>query len=364
VEEISARNRPYLCSVGGIPLSRSLFIRSLGYLVIISLLYVSSMPIAYVFSSFLLTKGVILRFGILRDFQKDFYVNGGYRNIWQLQKECITVDDTLIYAPKVGRCRFANPEFDTTLTFDGAGRFRKRLSGTDDSLGIAVLGDSQAMGWGVNDPETFANMLQDGLRKPVYNLGVSSYGTVRELMRFERSALPDKVDTVLIQYSENDLMENDAVDQGNKISEARTMFEQAVNSDGRSSRSAVPQSVKRALSFALEKPIRNLRDMFELSPRRYRTFAPHYQGLIRVLRRFASTLDQKRIVIFSIDEVSFDDFPNGRDPAIKNLEFVDISLDTSDFYPIDGHLNSNGHARVGRLLTRYLLEPLNGRSVH
>ena len=37
------------------------------------------------------------------------------------------------------------------------------------------------MGWGVNDDETFSHYLEKKLNKKVYNLAVSSYGTVREL---------------------------------------------------------------------------------------------------------------------------------------------------------------------------------------
>ena len=46
--------------------------------------------------------------------------------------------------------------------------------------GIAVLGDSHAMGWGVNDDETFSAVLEKKIDKPVYNLAVSGYGTIRE----------------------------------------------------------------------------------------------------------------------------------------------------------------------------------------
>ncbi|MFP5462523.1 MAG: CidA/LrgA family protein, partial [Gammaproteobacteria bacterium] len=45
--------------------------------------------------------------------------------------------------------------------------------------GIVVIGDSHAMGWGANDEETFAAQLQALSGRPVYNLGVASYGTAR-----------------------------------------------------------------------------------------------------------------------------------------------------------------------------------------
>ncbi|HJR76232.1 MAG TPA: hypothetical protein VJ805_04635 [Nitrospiraceae bacterium] len=334
--------------------TRSSIIRVLGYLVIASLLYASSISIIYVLSSFLLTKRVVLRYGILRDFQKDFYVNGGYRKIWQLQKECVTVDDQLIYVPRIGSCRFANPEFDTTLHFEETGRYRNSMPPKETGGGIVLLGDSQAMGWGVHDRETFANVIQEGLRKPVYNLAVSSYGTWRELLRLRRAALLEKIDTILIQYAGNDLMENMALDQEEKMLEAKRSFEQAFNPEARSGDVTLSKSIRRAFSFAIEKPIRNLRGMVLPDRRKPNPFSPHYQGLIAVLQRFAPALMNKRVIVFSVDEEAFDDFPNGKDTILENLEFVDMKLGPDHFYVVDGHLNSSGHAEVGRVLVRYL----------
>jgi hypothetical protein len=332
----------------------SSIVRVLGSFIIISILYISSIPVIYALSSFLLTKGVVLRYGLLRDFQRDFYVNGGYRRIWQLQKECVQFDETLIYVPRIGSCRFANPEFDTTLNFTDTGRLRNGMTPEGFELGVAVLGDSVAMGWGVRDYETFANIIQDELKRPVYNLGVSSYGTVRELLRLQESGLADKVDTILIQYSGNDLMENKALYQEGKMLHAKKSFEQAVDSEGRSSNSEISKSIRRAFSFAVEKPIRNLRDMLLFNAQRRNPFSPHYRELIPVLKRFASLLDRKRLLVFCLDEEGFADFPRGKDPIIHNLEFVDVKLEPDDFYLIDGHLNSGGHAKAGRLLVRYL----------
>jgi lysophospholipase L1-like esterase len=336
--------------------TRSLIIKGFGYFLIAIGLYLSLLPGIYLLSSLLFIKGVVLRQGFLRDFQRDFYTNRGYRNIWQMQKECVEFDERLIYVPRIGSCRFANPEFDTTLNFEASGRLRNGMSQKRSEIGIAVLGDSYAMGWGVNDGETFANIIQDELKRPVYNLGVSSYGTVRELLRLQQLALIDKVDTILIQYSGNDFMENEALDQEEKFLQAKTLFQETFKRERSSADPNVPQSIKSAVSFAIEKPMRNLRDMF-FKARSRNQFAPHYQQLIPVLKRFAPLVNKKRIVVFCVDEDGFDDFPNGKDKIIGNLEFVDLKLETEDFYIIDSHLNSLGHAKVGRMLTGYLSEP-------
>jgi len=342
--------------------TRSLILKGCGYFLIAGALYLSLCPGIYILSSLLLTKGVVLQPRLLRDFQMDFYNDRGYRKIWQAQKECVEPDERLIYVPRIGSCRFANAEFDTTLNFEKSGRVRNSMPQKASETGIAVLGDSYAMGWGVNDRETFANVLQDELKRPVYNLAVSSYGTVRELLRLQQSELIDKIDTILIQYAANDLTENAALDHEEKFLQARTLFQELFNRERSSSDRGILESIRRAVSFSIEKPIRNLRDMVLNKPMRNQ-FEPHYQYLIPVLRRFAPLMDKKRVVVFSVEERGFEDFPAGKDQSISNVEFVDLKLQAQDYYLIDSHLNSAGHAKVGHMLAAYLSEPVFAQSV-
>ena len=64
------------------------------------------------------------------------------------------------------------------------------------------------MGWGVNDDETFAAIISSRVAVPVLNLGVSSYGTVRELIRVRMQPSLDEASCIFIQYSWNDFQEN------------------------------------------------------------------------------------------------------------------------------------------------------------
>jgi hypothetical protein len=329
--------------------TQSLIVRGCGYFLIACLLYLSLFPGIYLVSSWLLTEGITLRPRLLRDFQIDFYNNRGYRKIWQTQKDCIEPDEQLIYVPRIGGCRFRNAEFDTTLHFEEGGRVRNSMPEKHSEIAIAVLGDSYAMGWGVNDGETFANVLQGELKRPVYNLAVSSYGTVRELLRLQQSGLIDNVDTILIQYAGNDLMENAALDQEEKFLQAKALFHDMFNGERSSSDHSMFDSIRRAVSFSIEKPIRILRDMFIRAPRR-NPFSPHYQYLMPVLKRFAPLLNKKRVIVFSVDEPAFEDFPTGKDQSMSNVEFVDLRLEAEDYYLIDSHLNSAGHAKLGRML--------------
>ena len=60
--------------------------------------------------------------------------------------------------------------------------------------------------------ETFSYKLEKLSNKKVYNLGVSSYGTVREIKRLLLSPYYKNSKTIIIQYHPNDLAENKDLD--------------------------------------------------------------------------------------------------------------------------------------------------------
>ena len=103
-------------------------------------------------------------------------------NIWQNKKECVEFDEVLLYKPSLG-CSFVNREFSTQLTFSEDGRAGDNERKSPSNQAILLAGDSFTMGWGVNDNETFGRLIASQINVPVFNLGVSSYGTVREIMR-------------------------------------------------------------------------------------------------------------------------------------------------------------------------------------
>ena len=104
---------------------------------------------------------------------------------------------------------FENPEFTTTLSFDENSKTSSDRTPLEAEKPIFVLGDSMAMGWGVNDNETYSYWLERHLRIPVYNLGISSYGTVREISRGITHPQFDASRCVIIFYHPNDKEEND-----------------------------------------------------------------------------------------------------------------------------------------------------------
>ncbi|NJD35705.1 MAG: SGNH/GDSL hydrolase family protein [Betaproteobacteria bacterium] len=275
--------------------------------------------------------------------QQDLYMRAT-RSIWQNQANCVVFDDELIYKPKIGTCQFNNPEFKTTLNFSAEGRF---TGGKPAGPGIAVIGDSHAMGWGVQDEETFAAGLQKLSGRPVYNLAVSSYGTVREVLRLEKSGLLDKVDTIVIQYCNNDLPENRR-GQITGIDENRKKFEKITQ--GEKSFSGLLRMIRKTYSFAFSFPFKRMKTKAAKPPE---DFSPHYAPLMAVLASHAS-LKNKRVLIFysNGNRRQFRAFPTGRDKLLPNVEFIDMSLDAGDFYRLDDHLTAAGHRKVAEGILR------------
>ncbi|MBI5913832.1 MAG: SGNH/GDSL hydrolase family protein [Bacteroidetes bacterium] len=114
-------------------------------------------------------------------------------------------DERLFYTLRPGMFEYRSREFSTTFDVNSAG-FR------DDETAliapeIIFLGDSYTMGWGVEQPETFAEVAGTQLQKRTLNAGVSSYGTARELLALEGLQF-DGCPLVVLQFCLNDEAEN------------------------------------------------------------------------------------------------------------------------------------------------------------
>jgi hypothetical protein len=146
---------------------------------------------------------------------RDYY-NNYQRDILQYNKNISRYDAALFYRMKAdNRSRFSNIEFDDSIRTDGAG-FRTNIAaqnlenpGSPSPAKIICLGDSYTLGWGVQQNQTYPARLEQILKRPVLNTGMSSYGTIREIESIRNLDNSD-VTTVVIQYCFNDAEENEA----------------------------------------------------------------------------------------------------------------------------------------------------------
>ena len=128
-----------------------------------------------------------------------------YRNIIQMDPEYTSYSSELVYLLKPGKRVFSNSEFSNEIFVNSAG-----IRDSEEALKspeVIVVGDSVAMGWGVNQNESFPKVIEQltGLR--VLNASISSYGTPREMMllnTLDRS----KLKYLIIEYNYSDYEEN------------------------------------------------------------------------------------------------------------------------------------------------------------
>jgi lysophospholipase L1-like esterase len=215
------------------------------------------------------------------------------------------------------------------------------------------------MGWGVNDDETFAAILEEMIRRPVYNLAVSSYATNRELLRLERSGLVSKIDTVIIQYCGNDLNENAYGVQhallwrvpASATSTTRSLFELMYTGLPLNRRLSV------WIMAALKTPLLKAKDILSGESgdrRRVEDFASHYAALTRILSKFP-WLESKRVIIFYADSPDLRYANFVRSENRSGLTFVDLSVGPKLHYALDLHLNKQGHRRIAEKLFRIVM---------
>ncbi len=296
----------------------------------------------------LLAGGVATELPWLHAVQKNLY-HGGLRSIWQNQPGCAVFDEKLVYRPKDGACAFRNAEFDTVLNFSGGVRVQKPVAG--GRPGVAVLGDSHAMGWGVSDDETFSAVLQERLGRPVHNLAVSSYGTPRELIALEVSGLLDKVDTVVIQYSDNDIDENRHFRPAS-LAENRDKFAQ-VTHRGPASLSRQMPFLYAGLRYALKVPFAGIKALWRGEPTL--DFSPHHHPLVAAIARHDALKAKKVIVFYSNGHGRrFANFPAGTDPKLPNVSFADLGLGREHYFALDDHLTVHGHRFVAARLVELI----------
>ena len=179
----------------------------------------------------------------------------------------------------------------------------------------------------------------------MYNLGVSGYGTIRELIRLQESVLLNKIDTIIIQYCYNDHGENVGY-KNTTLDIAKKKYE------------LVKQGVKFSIWKKLRKSFRysiTIPKDILTKKNKSMTFDHHNEAFIKVLKKFPF-LNDKRIIVFYTNghQQEFVNFPSSKSEVFDNLEYTDLNIenDKNNFYLIDGHLNPTGHKKIADKLSK------------
>jgi len=290
----------------------------------------------------------------------------------QFEADCARHDPTLGYTLRPGSCRFSNTEFDVKVAVNSLG-FRDDEASLDGPE-IVVLGDSFAMGWGVAQNESFPELLEALSGRRVLNLGVSSYGTVRELRALAQVDL-SRLRWLIIQFCNNDFFENRRYLErpGDFRVASREQYEDS-RSDYLRMRRHVPGRYLGTLLARRLAPLLSWRPLAagppappeeSLDPEDRVLQQLQVQSFLQVLEHSPVDLSSFQIIVFELNAYNrhFEYFTPMlaeavRDPSLpphlQHLRAVNLAaeLRPEHGYLLDDHLRPSGH----RLLAEKLLE--------
>jgi hypothetical protein len=289
------------------------------------------------------------------------------RSIVQFDPACTQYDPELTYILKPGRCTFANVEFNTELRINRAG-----LRDDDAALEapeVIVLGDSYAMGWGVQQDEMFGRVLARSSGLNVLNAGISSYGTARELKLLDRLDT-SRLKVLVVQYNGTDVVENLAFRDHTGTIPILGAAEYQATVDWYQARQGYwPGKYLSGLFMkitGLETPEPN-------APRMPASMSSVEEAtlFLNVLAHGThKPLDSVKVIVFEASEqirpprsflANVAVLSRGDDqPAhVRRLHALDVAplLEESDFYSLDDHLRASGHEKIGKALAELVSAP-------
>jgi len=278
----------------------------------------------------------------------------GDRDIIQFTPACAMYDKGLGYTLRPGSCVFSGREFRNVYDVNSVGVRDDEAS--LDHPEIIVTGDSVAMGWGVDQEETYAQRIEKKLGMVVLNAAVSSYGTAREMMMLSR-VQTDRLRYLIVQYSGNDYGENEQFYRDNNV--LHTMTEEEYNRYTDLYNRSKDYFVGKYLLMKIKKRIREFKPTNEAG-----AAAPvdtDEIGLfLNALMYGPVNLQDVQIIAFVINgrnPVDNIDFTRGLKeritqqdlpPFIKNMIVLDTGtiIKQHHFYVLDDHPNRAGHAVI------------------
>lgn len=271
------------------------------------------------------------------------------RGFIQFDAKCARYDPQVTYTLRPGECTFANLEFNTVVRVNRAG-----LRDDEQSLDapeVIVIGDSHAMGWGVQQDETFPEVIARETGATVLNAAVSSYGTVRERIMLDRVDT-SRLRTLIVQYSDNDVVENYVFKQdGDRLPITGEAEYQDIVRYYASQRSYYPGKYVFRLFMKFSKLERTEPDQLQIP----RVSTSEEIGLfLNALENAGKTpLNSVRVIVLEVSQ----DFAPARTfiealAETRQVETFDTTavLTPADFFVLDDHMTAHGHAALGGAL--------------
>jgi hypothetical protein len=282
------------------------------------------------------------------------------RSLIQFDEACAIYDPEVTYTLKPGTCTFGNLEFQNTFNVN-------RLGVRDDEASldgpeIIVLGDSHAMGWGVEQGETLSHVLARKCGLKVLNAAVSSYGTAREMMLLNRLDT-SRLRYLIIQYADNDLPENRAFRErgGHLPISPRADYQRIVDYYAGQS-GYYPGKYLFRLSMKVLKLEEPEPDQLRMDP-----VAPNEEAelfLFVLTHASRAQLDGVQIIVFEVNQdieprrpfiaaLNAAKHGDGQPPFVRHLVTLDTAtvLTPRDFYVLDDHMKASGHQAIGEALS-------------
>jgi lysophospholipase L1-like esterase len=291
--------------------------------------------------------------GKLREVIRTIYADY-FRRIIVYRDQSGQYDEDLFYTLKPGNFIFDNLEFSTSYAVNSIG-----LRDSEEDLtqpGIISLGDSFTMGWGVEQDESYPEVLEDKLQRKSLNAAISSYGTAREHLMFQKID-QQNCQLLILQYCSNDEEENEYFIQSDldfkpssrKIYQGRCFLDR-INSTYYAFKYSF-SVFKYGLGVILAK----------LRPEKATKEIPAIENFHKILQLIRADYTGP-IIVFNLEShrtsatiyQQFDSYFKANPEPKLYLFNTAAFLGEEDYFNIDDHLNPKGHQKLAKELHAFI----------
>ncbi len=289
---------------------------------------------------------------------------GADRTILQLLPQAIQYDDELTYVLSPKKFIFSNREFSTVFSVNSKG-----LRDDEASLErpeIIVLGDSVAMGWGVEQEATFAQIIEKATGHKVLNAAIASYATVRELKMLNRLDTRN-LKYLIIQYAGNDLEENSVFfEKGTLPIKDRVALEKIIKEYSK----GLPYYFGKYTFCTLARWFGFIKQILSSKDKAQSINSDAAELFLNALLKIpAADFNRVQIIVLAVNDYLQDSRPfieslENKKQSLKYPDFIQNLITTNlssgfeaeDGFILDDHPNAKGHAVIAREIL-HLIDP-------